>query len=664
MIKTMPSKFIRIFKFSSVFAVFLTEIFLFHRNALAVDITPPSTTYVQTPSSPNGDNNWYVTPVQFDLTATDLESGVKEINYRINEGVWQKISFSDTLNLVQNPSFETAGGTTSGLASWDATLIDSQITYSQDITQYAPDFQIASAKIVSTIGSGIWQGINNRNYFAVANSYENMTASAWVKTSNVNENAYFKIYAITQDQYGAQTNVLMGQSAFLSGTTNWTKLTLNFNINVANVIGVYMDIGFTGAGTVWADAVSISSAALPTTTSFTVGTDKEDSKVEFYSVDFAGNTETYFCTTPQKNCITFKLDQTPPGNWNNSGAFRGLFGNDHQLYVYTNVQDPVSGISTLTDKYQYMTDKNPGSFGKFADLLNCNSAWKPNVWVTLISPPFIPGVESAYLLTQKTEFCNNDWKTCKVVRFYSEDMAGNSTTKDFCINGPWISVAGEGGVRSNTNIDMLSEAAEDNTDGLIEVGGTLIDFFSSSRNWEMKNSPAPTTVNYDDFDNTLTNKVTITNGELNASTGVYKINGNFTIDNQALPTGFSSAVFNQIVFIDGDLTIDAELNLSPSSTLLIIVSGNVNIHKSVDLIDAAIMTDGNFDTAYNVTEGEANNTLELHGVFSANKFVFKRTLQGTNNSNIPSESFIYEPKYLIQLRDLYGLYSVKWLRTN
>jgi len=46
--------------------------------------TAPVTTVTQTPSAPDGNNGWYVSPVQFDLEATDLESGVASINYRID----------------------------------------------------------------------------------------------------------------------------------------------------------------------------------------------------------------------------------------------------------------------------------------------------------------------------------------------------------------------------------------------------------------------------------------------------------------------------------------------------------------------------------------------------------------------------------------------------
>ena len=57
-------------------------------KAFAQDVTAPNTTYTQTPPSPNGKNSWYVTPVQFNIQSTDLESGVKEINYRLDSGTW------------------------------------------------------------------------------------------------------------------------------------------------------------------------------------------------------------------------------------------------------------------------------------------------------------------------------------------------------------------------------------------------------------------------------------------------------------------------------------------------------------------------------------------------------------------------------------------------
>ena len=639
-------------------AVFTFALTLPNR-VLATDTTAPATSYVKTPSSPDGNNGWYKSVVTFDLTATDLESGVKEINYKIDTGAWVKVTFNDTLNLAPNPSFETAGGTSSGLDLWDATTIDSDTVYSQDLDNYEPSYPYASAKI-STIGTG-WHGINNQANFAVAGSYNNMTAAVSLKTVNVTDSAFFKIYAISQDGQGQQVVTMIATSSSVTGTTDWTRLSTNFVVSVDNAIGVYLDIGLNGTGMVYADAVTINSSVSSAATTFTVGSDNENHVVSFYSVDQANNTEIYNCSSnPLINCVKFKQDLTPPGNWRNSGAFRGFLGpSDHHLYVYTEVDDYTSGISTFTDKYQYLTEKNP-TYGRYSNLMSCSSTWQPNNWAILISPPFTPGVESAYLLTPKTDFCNSNWKICKIVRFYSEDMAGNSATKDLCINGPWIKLRGEGQVRSNNNIDMLSEADDSNTDGLIEAQGTAINFFTSTKDWKVTASPTLSTHSYQDFRNMISSPTAIS-GTLPTTSGVYLINGDYQLD---ITNNYENATFNQIIFINGNLTIDGELEINNASTALFIVNGNVYISKRTKELQAGIIADGDIYTSYNVGENEASPTLYLRGLFSANQIHFQRTLQGTNNNHSPSEDFIFEPKYTIQLKEYFSKSTVKWLSVD
>ena len=51
--------------------------------------------------------------------------------------------------------------------------------------------------------------------------------------------------------------------------------------------------------------------------------------------------------------------------------------------------------------------------------------------------------------------------------------------------------------------------------------------------------------------------------------------------------------------------------------------------------------------------GIITNALELKGVFVSNKWTFQRALQGANKSDFPSEDFIFEPKYLVQLKDYF-----------
>lgn len=623
------------------------------RTVFAVDIIAPTTTYTKTPTTPDGKNGWYKSVVSFELQATDLDSGVKDINYRIDGGTWQTTTFNNTINLAPNPSFETSGATSSGLSAWDATVVDAQGTYSRDATEFLTGYETASAKIVAT--GGAWHGINNKDSFSATSPLSSMTSSIYVKTSGLTGSVNFKMYSLGDDN----AVELLATSSSITSDVDWTKLTLDYTVTQANSVGVYMDVGISGSGTVYLDAATITASILSTKTNFTVATDNENHTVEFYSVDNAGNTETYTCTAPEKNCVKFKLDMTPPGNWHDSGAIRGLFGSSHELYVYSTVDDETSGLSILSDRYTYQTDANPGSFGRFSNLLSCNSTWQPGVPVILITPPFSNGAHSGTMITLKTDFCNNDWKTCKTVKFEAEDMAGNRASKDYCINGPWIKFSSEGSVRSNQKISMLSEADGDNSDGLIEASGNLIDFFSSSKNFELKNAPVITGKDYDYYWN-LTSSRTALNTALVASTGVYYKNGNFTINNAALPNAYRTSNFSQVVFINGDLTISADIDTTTQTAALFIVKGDVKIAKNVDLIEAGIFADDDFFTAHDITEGEASDTLVMKGIYKANKFVFQRTLQGTNNNDVPSEDIIYEPKFLLQMKQFFGNYSIKW----
>jgi len=55
----------------------------------AYDITLPQTTYSLQPSSPNGKNGWYITPVNISFASTDTISGIAYTKYRIDKEIWQ-----------------------------------------------------------------------------------------------------------------------------------------------------------------------------------------------------------------------------------------------------------------------------------------------------------------------------------------------------------------------------------------------------------------------------------------------------------------------------------------------------------------------------------------------------------------------------------------------
>jgi hypothetical protein len=643
-----------------VFSLIATYNIIYCSTVYAADTTPPTTSVTLDPATPNGKNSWYITPISFTLSATDLDSGIQSINYKIDAAPWQTVNFNNTLNVAPNPSFEEIdGGNTPPTEDWAATVLDANTTYLRDTTTYAPGYESSSAKITTT--EATWHGINNQLSFASATPLSNMSASVQLKTSGVTGSAYFNVYLVTDDGAGNKTYTYIASSNAVTGTVDWTTVSANFVANSAQAVGVYLDIGLVGPGTVWADAVSITNTTTASTTNFTVGTNGTH-KLEYYSVDNTGNTETHSCIGTLANCETFKIDQDPPGSWHDAGAVRGQGGSDHELFVFANVSDGVSGMSSLSDKYMYHVDTETG-FGRYEELLHCNTPWQQNTWVDLTPQPFADGTEDVQLKTQKTDFCNDNWKICKTVRFYAEDMAGNSSSKDFCLNGPWISFIGGGTVRSNGGIDMVAEPVDDNSDGLIDVGNNLVSFFSTSTDWEVTDSTAPKEYDFDDWLASVRPSPT-TVSSIQTTSGVYRINGNFELKNTTIPNSFGSATFNQIIFINGNLTISSNVSVGTNSTALFIVNGNVSIEKNVTTVGIAIFADGEFSTAYNISEGQTANTLEFKGLYIADKFNFQRTLQGANNSKYPSESFTYEPKYAVKLADYLGANSIKWISTE
>ena len=602
----------------------------------AGDTTSPVTTLSKIPSSPNGKENWYLNPVEIILNATDLESGIKEIGYKVNDNPWGKKYFYQTLNLAPNPSFEYPN-----LESWEMSVKDEFVTATQDYTEHAPSFENSSAKIVS---SGIgWHGIDHMKNFAVTSPYTIITASAWIKTESVYQNAYFKIYSVSLDQNKNMIKTYLGQSSTITGTNGWAKLSKSIPLTDENSMGIFIDIGLEGTGTMWIDAVNINKSATQEQASFFVSTDGTNT-IQYYSTDQAGNTE------PVKS-VSIKIDQTPPNNWGDSIIIHDSIDPEYLLKIQTNVEDQTSGILNLTKRYQYKVDRE---YGRYADVANCHGRWKEHEWGILEEYSNASGVHSTTLRTPKVSFCDDSWDNCKAVKFEAIDVAGNTSIKNYCINGAWIKTSNGGKVKATYGINMTAEAPDNNTDGLVESGNNLIEFFTSPNNYKARNTSPLNNQTYDDFWGITQDKTEISN--INTNSGVFYINNNYTIT--SLPANFSNETFNQIVFINGNLTIDTNILISNSSTILFIVKGNVKINKNVQDVQSALISDKTIYTAYNIISKERTQPLELKGIFSANKFNFQRTLQANDQ---PAEYFIYEPKYLIEMKGYMGESQMEWV---
>ena len=116
-------------------------------GTIRLDTTPPSLSVEGNPTSPDGSNNWYVSPVILTGTASDATSGVAGMHYQVDGGSWQNgSSLSEGVDGTHTIVFRTmdnAGNTATSVP----------MTVSIDRTAPIPD---ASLSPLSPDGANGW----------------------------------------------------------------------------------------------------------------------------------------------------------------------------------------------------------------------------------------------------------------------------------------------------------------------------------------------------------------------------------------------------------------------------------------------------------------------------------------------------------------------------
>lgn len=584
--------FTRLFLIALV-GLFLTQIIVVR----AADGTPPVSSVSLTGNLGNG--GWYTSTVAVNIASEDLESGVKSITYILDGSSPTTQEFTSGPNLLPNPSFETGtidGWTVGGVAS-----------FSQDSS--SAKFEVNSAKIVSSDqGYKYWQTQSGLSLTA-GKTY---VLSAWVKYSSVIGSGV-KLFLDT------------AVSESLSGTGGWTRLALTYTPLTS---GVYIPkLGIDGPGVVNFDGAYLAEASYPAQVGFVVSTSGEHT-LSFYAVNNDGATEA-------SQQISFKIDSQGPSNWRDLTQTR--VGNDHTYSFTVKVSDTTSGLSTSTGRYQYSLDGG-ATWGRYTDLLKCNSTWVPDGWADVTESPSGSGIPTSTLGAPATDFCNSDFSSCdKKIRFQISDVAGSASSRDFCLNSAWFELKG-GDLHSVGNISPSSLAV---TDWLATTPGAIGNL-SSSAGWLHPGY----TLGWSLGD--LYNKwrglyysgaQTLPGGKLPASgTAYYKVTGDFVIDGNTLPANLSSQIVNAVIFVDGNLEIGTNFSMNPASAYVFVVAGEVEIDGRVTDIAGFYLSKEKFET---VSGGSNNNPLTINGAaWSMAGFDLERDLGKSKNTNTPAERFI------------------------
>ncbi len=148
---------------------------------------------------------------------------------------------------------------------------------------------------------------------------------------------------------------------------------------------------------------------------------------------------------------------------------------------------------------------------------------------------------------------------------------------------------------------------------------------------------APTTQNYDPA---------VQGGAKPADSGVYYVNGNM-----ATSGDWSVGAGESIIFlVNGNLAINGKINLTSTSFIAFIVSGNITVDSGVGVPYSSTtpVIEGIYVTSPTGTFATGTSTVGIEklvakGMFIAGSFLLQRD-NGDNNTQAPSELFIYNPQ--------------------
>jgi hypothetical protein len=352
--------------------------------------------------------------------------------------------------------------------------------------------------------------------------------------------------------------------------------------------------------------------------------------------------------------VSFKIDTVSPKNWRNFTATRQ--GNSHTFNFGITVDDATSGLDKNNIQMQYSVDDGV-TWGYYQNLTSCSSNWVSDGWISLSSQSFASGATTGTVVTPTLDVCNSNWDVCKIIKYRVPDIAGNVSEQKVCIFGAWTQTVG-GDIFSVGPIAMQSGATQTSATDIVGSGGTITNF-NSSNNWYTPNYATNTTL--DDIDYThFYPKVSaqaqqLPGGRIPGISGYYHYNGNLTISSTVL-SGVASNIQNVavILFVNGDVTINTNINLHPSTVLMIVALGDITFDKSVTSVSGIFVSDGEIDTAYN---GNTTPQITVNGMmYSLNGITLSRSLTNQDNNTMPAEKLKYMPSYLLN-RNLLTLIS-------
>lgn len=154
------------------------------------------------------------------------------------------------------------------------------------------------------------------------------------------------------------------------------------------------------------------------------------------------------------------------------------------------------------------------------------------------------------------------------------------------------------------------------------------------------------------------------------ATSIYSINqtdtdpGNLTVDQNFKTSGKAVVV----IFVDGDLAINDNIDDTNDSGVLFVVQKEVRIASPVTRVNAYIITHGGFCSSWgsgSCTSSEGKLTINGSVISFSSDPLKQPQFKRTNDLNTdPSEEIVYQPKYLVLLKPIFAKTLQIWSETQ
>lgn len=590
--------------------------------------TPPTTSLSLTGNK--GNDNWYISTVDVNLRAFDLDSGPASTTYQINSSPPQTNQYDTINNAVLNPSFED--GWLVSINNWQP--VSSYLTLLLQSSISKVGHRSASILSIANPQYIYWTNYNNHISVVSGRSY---TVSAWMRTVNVSSapGAWMEAWAL--DTTGQNSDVKLTQSQPITWQTDWTLRSMNFTVP-HGYDGVYVKLGAqTSAGITWYDGVSMHTGN-DAVTQFILQQNGLNT-LRYFSTDNVGNNESENIEYP------IKIDTVSPQDWS---EFRWeQAGNNHTYTAYTNVRDVTSGIVPASAQYRWYDDSN----------CNCWSAWTSASSVTREAS----GASAAYgdtefvtIRTHASDMGNSGLHTMPKVQFRINDVASaQSQSPIYSLFGPWLTVRGGGDIYAHGGISGLGPTPDDQYAAYgVVIGNGGVFTVKSYYDWLVQpyqEAIMPIATLEDvlpQYPQIRSRAQSLQNNRLPETTGIYYYPGNYTIDHNSLSSGFTSSSHSSIVIIEGDLYINRDFTLHDQSAVAFLVEGDVIYSEDTEESHGFIIAAGDINTNSTNNESGRDGSLTHHGgLIAGQDIVLSRNL-GKNRNDQPAEIIEYPVQYL------------------